>query len=74
MKSTLAKIAEAHNATIHQIAIAWVINFKNVFTIPKAFKTEHVEANAAAADIQLSEEEMRALTQSKEFELASFDA
>src|SRR5271157_5439301 len=74
LKSTLEKVAQAHDVTIHQIAIAWVVSFKNVFTIPKAFKTEHVEANAAAAEIQLSEAEMHELTECKEFELASFDA
>jgi diketogulonate reductase-like aldo/keto reductase len=74
LKSKLEKIAQAHDATIHQIAIAWVINLKGVFTIPKAFKPEHVEANAAAAEIQLTEAEMRELTQSKQIELTSFDA
>jgi len=57
--SKLNSIAKAHDATIQQIAIAWLINHKNVITIPKAFKIEHVEANAKAAEIILSENEVK---------------
>ncbi len=53
--------ADAHDATIQQIAIAWLINHENVITIPKAFHVEHVEANAEAADITLSKKEMELL-------------
>ena len=52
-------VAKSHNSTIQQIAIAWLINHENVITIPKAFKIEHMEANAKAADIRLSEEEIK---------------
>ncbi|NVM44188.1 MAG: aldo/keto reductase, partial [Candidatus Lokiarchaeota archaeon] len=52
-------IAKTHDATIQQIAIAWLINHKNVISIPKAFKIEHVEANAKAAEITLSENELK---------------
>ena len=55
----LNSIAKTHNATIQQIAIAWLINHKNVISIPKAFKIEHVEANAKAAEIILSENELK---------------
>ena len=55
----LNSIAKAHDATIQQIAIAWLINHKNVIAIPKAFKIEHVEANAKAAEIILSESEVK---------------
>ena len=55
----MEKIAIAHDATIQQIAIAWLINHKNVITIPKAFKLEHVESNAAAADIILTDKEIK---------------
>jgi diketogulonate reductase-like aldo/keto reductase len=57
--SKLNSIAKAHDATIQQIAIAWLINHKNVIAIPKAFKIEHVEANAKAAEIILSESEVK---------------
>jgi len=55
----LNSIAKAHDATIQQIAIAWLINHKNVIAIPKAFKIEHVEANAKAVEIILSENELK---------------
>jgi len=55
----LDKVANSHNASIQQIALAWLINHENVIAIPKAFQKEHVEANAAAADIKLSEAEIK---------------
>jgi len=55
----LNSIAKTHKATIQQIAIAWLINHKNVISIPKAFKIEHVETNAKAAEITLSENELK---------------
>ena len=62
IRSTLEKIAQDHKATIQQIAIAWLINMDKVITIPKALQMEHVKANAAAADIILTPEEMEMLT------------
>ena len=59
LRDKLNSIAKAHDATIQQIAIAWLINHKNVIAIPKAFKIEHVEANAKAAEIILSEKELK---------------
>ena len=58
-RDTLNSIAKAHDATIQQIAIAWLINHKNVISIPKAFKIEHVEANAKSAEIILTENEVK---------------
>ncbi|NHJ25729.1 MAG: aldo/keto reductase [Candidatus Lokiarchaeota archaeon] len=57
----LQKVAKNHNAAIQQIAIAWLINHENVITIPKAFKVEHVESNAKAAEIMLTKEEVEVL-------------
>ena len=59
IKTNLDKVAKAHNASVQQIAIAWLINHDNVITIPKAFQTKHVEANSVSADIKLSEEEIK---------------
>jgi len=59
LRDKLNSIAKAHDATIQQIAIAWLINHKNVIAIPKAFKIEHVEANAKAAEIILNESELK---------------
>ncbi|MFX0097024.1 MAG: aldo/keto reductase [Candidatus Hodarchaeota archaeon] len=62
IRDKLEKIAESHNTTIQQIAIAWLINHENVITIPKAFKIEHLEANAQAAGIKLRQEEINLLS------------
>ncbi|MGB5911111.1 MAG: aldo/keto reductase [Promethearchaeia archaeon] len=59
LKLKLDQVAKSHNASIQQIALAWVINHENVIAIPKAFQIQHIEANAAAADIELSEEEIK---------------
>jgi diketogulonate reductase-like aldo/keto reductase len=55
----LAEIARAHNATPHQIALAFLLRFPFLFAIPKAARPEHAEENAGAAEIELSEEEVR---------------
>ena len=54
----IKKVADAHSATIQQIAIAWLINHENVITIPKAFQIKHLEENAEAVNIKLSKEEL----------------
>ncbi|MEJ2296425.1 MAG: aldo/keto reductase [Candidatus Lokiarchaeota archaeon] len=61
----LENLAKNHNATIQQVAIAWLINHNNVMTIPKAFNIDHVNDNANAADILLSKEEIELLYQFK---------
>ena len=54
----LADIAQAHGATARQIALAFLVRGPSVFPIPKASTVEHVEENAGAADIQLSQAEI----------------
>jgi len=58
LRDKLEIVAREHNATIQQIAIAWLVNHENVITIPKAFKIEHVISNAEAASIRLSAKEI----------------
>jgi len=58
-RSKLDQVANAHNASIQQIALAWLINHENVIAIPKAFQMKHAIDNAAAADIKLSEKEIK---------------
>ncbi|TXT59243.1 MAG: hypothetical protein BAJALOKI3v1_1100010 [Promethearchaeota archaeon] len=59
LKQKLENIGRKYDATIQQIAIAWLINHQNVITIPKAFQTKHVRANAEAASIYLTKEEIQ---------------
>jgi diketogulonate reductase-like aldo/keto reductase len=58
LRFKLEKVASSYEVTIQQIAIAWLINHENVITIPKALKIEHMEANAKAAEIRLSKEDV----------------
>lgn len=64
-REKLEKVANKHNATIQQTAIAWLINHPNVMTIPKAFNINHVIDNANAADLKLSKEELELFYQLK---------
>jgi diketogulonate reductase-like aldo/keto reductase len=57
----LSRIAETHNATPAQIALAFTLLRDDVISIPKATALEHVRENAAAADIVLSAEDRAAL-------------
>ncbi len=57
----LREVAAAHSATPAQIALAWVIQHPAVAAIPGASSVEQLESNAAAAEIQLTGDEDRAL-------------
>jgi pyridoxine 4-dehydrogenase len=60
---SLEQIAERHGATPAQIAIAWLLARSQVMLpIPGTSSVEHLEENVAAAGIELSDEEMAALS------------
>ena len=59
--ATLREVADAHAATPAQIALAWVIHHPAVVAIPGASSVGQLESNAAAADIDLTEDEYQAL-------------
>jgi aryl-alcohol dehydrogenase-like predicted oxidoreductase len=59
----LREVADAHHATQAQIALAWVIRRPAVVAIPGASSVEQLESNAAAADIALTDDEYRALSE-----------
>jgi aryl-alcohol dehydrogenase-like predicted oxidoreductase len=59
--AALREIADAHSATPAQIALAWVIRHPAVAAIPGASSVEQLEANAAAADIDLTDGEYQTL-------------
>ena len=54
----LAAIGKKHNATAAQVALAYVLSQDGVIAIPKAGSVAHVKANAAAAALQLSAEDL----------------
>jgi aryl-alcohol dehydrogenase-like predicted oxidoreductase len=60
--AALRELAGAHRATPAQVALAWVIAHPGVVAIPGATSVAQVEANAAAADLQLAPDELAHLT------------
>ncbi|MCU1430250.1 MAG: aldo/keto reductase [Actinomycetia bacterium] len=60
--ATLREIAAAHDTTAAQVALAWVISHPNVVAIPGASSVEQLEANVAAAELDLTDDELRELT------------
>lgn len=57
----LAKIAARHHATSRQVALAFLTRRPSVFAIPKASNASHVEENAGAAALELSEADVMLL-------------
>jgi len=60
---TVKSIAEAHQATPYQVALAWLVSQPRVITIPMSFNPDHIAENFAAAEIDLSAEEIEQLNQ-----------
>ena len=58
---TLRQIAETHGATPAQIALAFVLARPGMIAIPKSSNATHVRENAGAAELTLSEADLRAL-------------
>ena len=63
--STLKKVANRHEATTAQIALAWVLRQPDVIAIPKASDKNHVRDNARSTEIKLTKEDFAELD--KEF-------
>jgi aryl-alcohol dehydrogenase-like predicted oxidoreductase len=59
-------VADAHDATPAQVALAWVISHANVVAIPGASSVEQLEANVAAADLELTADELASLTRASD--------
>ena len=59
--ATLREVADAHDATPSQIALAYLLRHPNVVAIPGASGVEQMERNAAAAEIDLADDEHAAL-------------
>lgn len=58
---TLATLAERHQATPAQIALAWVLRQSGVIAIPKAGDAGHLEENARALDLRLTDDDLALL-------------
>ena len=57
----LEEISKDYNKTLAQIAINWLINKKNIITIPKSTSIEHLKENLGALGWKLCTEDMRRL-------------
>jgi diketogulonate reductase-like aldo/keto reductase len=57
----LARIATAHDATLRQVALAFLTRRESVFAIPKASSATHAADNAAAGHLKLTPDDIVAL-------------
>jgi diketogulonate reductase-like aldo/keto reductase len=55
----LQEIADAHDATPRQVALAFLSRWPNLFVIPKASSLRHAEENAGAGDLRLTPAELQ---------------
>lgn len=59
----VAEIADAHGASAGQIALAWLLQYSPVTVpIPGTSSLAHLEENAAGANIELTEEQLKRLS------------
>jgi aryl-alcohol dehydrogenase-like predicted oxidoreductase len=62
--SELTDIAEHHDATLHQIALAWLLaRSDTMLTISGTGSVDHLEENVAAAGLRLEPDEIAALNE-----------
>jgi diketogulonate reductase-like aldo/keto reductase len=59
--AALQRIGDRHGVTASTVVLAFLLRHPNAFVIPKAATIAHVEANARASDLELSEEEIAAI-------------
>jgi len=56
----VADVAESHDATEYQVALAWLLHHSDVILpIPGTSSIDHLEENVAASAIELSDDEGR---------------
>ncbi|GAB6862729.1 aldo/keto reductase [Haloplanus litoreus] len=59
----LADVADAHDATARQVALAWLLERSPVvLPIPGTSSVDHLESNVAAADLDLTDDELARLS------------
>jgi hypothetical protein len=58
----LDEVADAHDASRMQVGLAWLLQHSPVtLPIPGTSSVEHLEENGAAADLELTDEQMERL-------------
>ena len=56
--ASLGALGARRGATAAQVALAWVLRHPDVIAIPKAVRADHLRENLAAAEIELTAEEL----------------
>lgn len=60
--TALQKVADRHNATIHQVALSWLLHHAdNILLIPGTSSVDHLEDNLKTANVELTEQDMKDL-------------
>jgi len=60
----LKKIAAHHNATVHQVALSWLLHHSNnILLIPGTSSVAHLEENMKSVSIELTESDRKELNQ-----------
>ena len=54
----LGAVAERHDTTPAQVALAWVLRHDGVVTVPKAGTPDHVRENCGALELRLSDDDL----------------
>ncbi len=57
VRQVMERVAQNHDATIAQVALAWVLYHESVVAIPGASTVEQLRSNVRAAELILSEDE-----------------
>jgi len=61
-QAILKQIAEKYNATVHQVALNWLLNHAdNILLIPGTSKVEHLEENLQSVALELTGEDIKLL-------------
>ena len=61
----LEQLARKYNSSVAQIALKWLINKKNIITIPQSLNVDHLKENLDVFDWDISEEDMHLLDVTK---------
>ena len=57
----MAAVGERRGLDPYQVALQFLIRYRNTFAIPKTSSLEHLHANAAALSVELSNDELEEL-------------
>tara|TARA_R110000824_G_scaffold22535_8_gene82414 strand:+ start:4360 stop:5457 length:1098 start_codon:yes stop_codon:yes gene_type:complete len=58
----LTSLAKKYEASLSQIALAWISRHESVITIPKSTNIEHLKSNIKAISLNISEEDMESIS------------